>query len=83
MPDLPTLTLSQAHFDRVVAAFPGTTMAQKAMAYKAWLTNHLISQVEQSEQSRIAQELLEQRLAAEQAVRDSLPPRQPYPPTFD
>lgn len=42
MPDLPVITLSQAHYDRVVAAFPGATLAAKAAAYKAWLTGHLI-----------------------------------------
>ncbi len=53
MPELPALTLSQAHYDRVVAAFPGGTLAQKAAAYKAWLTGNLIDFVHIAESRRI------------------------------
>lgn len=75
MPDLPTLTLSQEHFDRVVAAFPGSTAAAKADAYRAWLTNRLIDRVESSEMSRIDAEVNATRAAAWAALRASLPAR--------
>ena len=53
MPDLPAPSLSQAHYDRVVAAFPGDTPAQKAAAYKAWLTGNLIDFVHTTEARRL------------------------------
>lgn len=86
MPTLPTLTVSQAHFDRLVNAFPGTTLAEKDAAYKAWLTNLLIDYVMNKElqtleiafqtQRRAAEvDLLEQRRLKELSVIASLPPR--------
>jgi len=69
MPDLPTLTLPQDQFDRVVAAFPGATNADKAAAYKDWLTNRVIERVGFVEAQK-----------ATQAVWATLPPRRPEPP---
>ena len=80
MPNLPGLTLSQPHFDRVLAAFPGSTPAQKAEAYEVWLTNHLIDFVEREERNAI---IAANRAAVEQqlkAVSSSLPARRPWPP---
>jgi len=68
MPDLPTLTLPQDQFDRVVAAFPGATTADKAAAYKDWLTNRLIERVGNVEAQR-----------AVEAIMASLPARRPEP----
>lgn len=73
MPDLPTLTVSQAHFDRLVASFPGATMAQKAAAYKAWLTNRLIERVMAVESHRIDIQMNEDKIAALEALDASLP----------
>ena len=81
MPTLPTLDVSQAHFDRIVAAFPGATLAEKAAAYQAWLTNSLIAEVERLEHQRIQATATAQVIAAMQAVTDSLPPRKNYPPS--
>lgn len=75
MPDLPSLTLSQAHFNRVVAAFPGADLAAKSIAYRAWLTNRLIERVEASEARRVDAEANATRAAAWAAVLASLPPR--------
>jgi hypothetical protein len=69
MPDLPTLTLPQDQFDRVVAAFPGATNAEKVANYKNWLTNRVIERVGNVEASK-----------AVQAVKASLPPLAPEPP---
>lgn len=80
MPDLPTLTVSQAHYDRIVAAFVGDTLAEKAASYRAWLTNHLINEVERVETRRVEAEVSVERDAKMAAVRASLPPRQTYPP---
>jgi hypothetical protein len=68
MPDLPTLTLAQEHYDRVVAAFPGANLAEKAAAYRVWLTNRLIDRVSLVESQRALNE-----------VEASLPPRQRDP----
>lgn len=70
MPDLPLISLSQAHYDRVVAAFPGETPAEKAQAYRDWTINRLIDQVGYVEGHR-----------AVEAVKASLPPR-PTEPVF-
>lgn len=75
MPDLPTLTLTQRHYDRVVAAFPGADLATKATAYRAWLTNRLIERVEVAEMRRIDVESNTARDAAMAALVGSLPSR--------
>lgn len=80
MPDLPALTLSQAHYDRVVAAFPGTTLAAKAAAYKAWLTGNLIDYVHATEARRIDEAANTAKATELAALAASLPPRPPYPP---
>lgn len=70
MPDLPTLTgLPQAQFDRIVAAFPGATNAEKVQAYKDWLTNRIIDRVGNVEAAK-----------AYAALESSLPARKPEPP---
>ena len=79
MPDLPTLTVSQAHFDRLVAAFPGTTGAEKAAAYKAWLTNRLIERVRAVESKRIDEEANAMKIAELEALDASLPAPAPEP----
>lgn len=78
MPDLPALTLSQAHFDRVVAAFPGATLAEKATAYKAWLTNQLIDRVALVEARRVQQAHAAAVQTEMVAVYASLPPKVPF-----
>jgi hypothetical protein len=80
MPDLPTLTLSQAHYDRVVAAFPGATAAQKAEAYNTWLVNRLIERVESVEIQRIQAEAGRQIDAAIAQLKTSLPAKTQDPP---
>lgn len=81
MPDLPTLTVSQAHFDRLVAAFPGATLAEKAKAYKDWLTNQLIDKVLESEAANVEIALQQERVRRRQEIIASLPPRpEPTPP---
>lgn len=78
MPDLPPLTLSQAHFDRVVAAFPGTTLAEKSANYKAWLTGQLIDYVFGVEMRvlRAQAEIQTQQKIAD--LKASLPERPPF-----
>jgi hypothetical protein len=81
VPTLPNLgDIPQAQFDRIVAAFPGTTAAEKTASYQAWLTNSLIGYVEQVEGAVVQTEvhaLMESRM---RALRDSLPPRLPFTP---
>ena len=81
MPDLPALTLSQAHYDRVVAAFPGVTLPKKADAYKAWLTGNLIDFVYAAEARRIDEAANTAKAAELAALAASLPTRPPFPPT--
>lgn len=81
MPDLPVITLSQAHYDRVVAAFPGATLAAKAAAYKAWLTGHLIDFVALTEARVIDEAANADKAAKVAALAASLPTRPPFPPT--
>jgi hypothetical protein len=80
MPALPTLNLSQAHFDRVVAAFPGANLTQKAQAYNNWLVNNLIAFVEDSEMRVINAQAAAARDAKVAELEVSLPPRLPFPP---
>jgi uncharacterized protein (DUF1499 family) len=80
MPDLPTLTLSQEHYDRVVAAFPGTTSAEKVAAYRAWSFGHLIDFVKSTEFTKISEQHRVQMEAAMASLNASLPPRPVYPP---
>jgi hypothetical protein len=79
MPDLPTLTVSQAHFDRLVQAFPGETMLDKADAYKAWLINRLIERVETVESIKIDMAAQQAKSEALATMHESLPDRVPEP----
>lgn len=69
MPDLPTLTVTQAQMDKITSTFPGATLAEKSQAYKDWLTNRLVDRV-----------YLQERRKAEDAAQASLPQRVPEPP---
>lgn len=80
MPDLPTVTLTQSQFDRVVAAFPGKTLAEKASAYKAWLVMHLIDYVKTTELAGFEADLRTQLDAKVDELEASLPPRPQFPP---
>lgn len=75
MPNLPTITLSQAHYDRVVAAFPGATAADKTAAYRAWTTNRLIERVQAVEMRKVQEQHNAAARTAEAAVIASLPDR--------
>ena len=83
MPDLPTITLSQAHFDRVVAAFPGDTTAKKIAAYRAWTVNNLIDFVEMVEVQAARDAAAIQVTQKQAEILASLPPRVPFPPGSD
>lgn len=80
MPDLPPLTLSQAHFDRVVAAFPGVDLTAKSTAYKAWLTGQLIDFVGGVEAQKLEAKFAAEKEAALVTLAASLPPRPQFPP---
>lgn len=75
MPDLPVLSLTQEHFDRVVAAFPGTTAEEKVDAYRQWLVNRLIERVQAVEIARLDDQFRTARQQAMIDIIDSLPPR--------
>jgi len=79
MPDLPTLTVSQAHADRIVAAFPGNTLAEKAQSYRHWLINRLIERVQLVEARRLDEAAAESKAVALNNLVASLPPREPEP----
>jgi hypothetical protein len=50
MPALPTLTVSQAVADRIMAAFgPGMAPAEAAARYKEWLRRNVNAYVEEAE----------------------------------
>jgi len=80
MPTLPALDVSQAHYDRIVAAFPGATLAEKATNYQNWLVNSLIDEVERLERQKIEATFAAQMTTQLQALAASLPPRTAYPP---
>jgi len=79
MPDLPTLTLSQAHFDKIVKTFPGATNAEKSTNYTNWLTNRLIERVRQQELSKVYRDHQTAQRTAEDAIIAALPPLRPEP----
>jgi hypothetical protein len=58
----------------VVAAFPGATLAEKANAYKDWLTNRLIERVQMVESRRIDEAANAQKVIQLAALAQSLPP---------
>lgn len=80
MPDLPAISLSQAHYDRVVAAFPGDTAAKKVAAYRAWTVNNLINFVETVEVQAARDAAAVQVTQKQAEILASLPPRLPFPP---
>lgn len=75
MPDLPSMTLNQNHYDRVVAAFPGATAAEKVAAYRAWLQNRLIERVHTVEAQRIDLAAAIERQVELDQLAASLPPK--------
>lgn len=80
MPLLPNLgDIPEAQFNRIVAAFPGATMADKAAAYRRWLTNRLIERVEQAEFRRIDRATMARRDAIREEWATTLPPSQEEP----
>lgn len=66
MPQLPTLTVTDAQAARMLAAY-GTVDA-----YKAWLIEQIIGHVLDHEQKRMATEALEQQRTAMAALRAEL-----------
>ena len=82
MPDLPPLTLNQAHFDRVVNAFPGSTAAQKTQSYRNWLINRLIEFVETQEARAIDESANAHKREQLEQLAASLPDPLPFPPDF-
>ena len=81
MPNLPTITLPQNHYDRVVNAFPGDTLAKKAAAYNAWTINNLIDFVGAAEMRKIDEETNASKAAKMAELTSTLPEHVPYPPT--
>ena len=79
MPNLPTKSLSQEHYDRVVASFPGATAAEKATAYDNWLTNRLIERVQMVETSKLEAQATTLKDAAFAALMATLPDKAPEP----
>lgn len=78
MPNLPALPpVTQAQLDRLVAVFPGDTLAEKADAYKAWSINNLIDLVERVEGDAIKAAAQVEVDAKMEALRASLPARVP------
>lgn len=75
MPLLPTINVSQAHFDRLVAAFPGATLEEKSTAYKAWLINGLIDEVLKVEGAKYASEVQAENNRRRNELIASLPAR--------
>lgn len=80
MPTLPTLTVTQAQYDRIVAAFPGDTLAKKGAAYNAWLTGELIDFVRAAEVHVIDEETNATKAARLAALEASLPTRPVFSP---
>lgn len=80
MPALPAVNLPAEHYDRVVAAFPGETQAEKAESYRAWLTGHLIDFVEQREAEQVDLDYATERQRRLNELRESLPQRPAFPP---
>jgi hypothetical protein len=80
MPTLPNLgDIPQGQYDRIVAAFPGATGAQKVAAYRAWLTNRLIERVRYVETRKIDEQTEAAKKALLLELNESLPPMQPDP----
>jgi len=75
MPALPTLTVSQAVADRIIAAFgPNMTQAEAVARYKEWLRRNVNAYVEEAElnQLRMGHQLEESQ--KRQEIAGSLPP---------
>lgn len=66
MPDLPTLTVTDAQAVRMLAVFGDVA------TYKAWLRSRIVAYVLEQEQRRMAVEALEAQRAALGALRVEL-----------
>lgn len=68
MPDLPTLTVTQAQADRILATF-GT-----AAAYRDWLRARVIDAVMAFESRKLDETANNDKATKLKAIRDALPP---------
>jgi hypothetical protein len=76
MPNLPSINIdNQDHYDRIVAAFPGETQADKAAFYRRWSKNNLIDFVIQRELAGIEDEVVALRTQRVQEIQSTLPSR--------
>lgn len=73
MPDLPTLTVTAAQLERLIAVFPGETNAEKADAYREWLRVELRRYVLKAEMNVLQAEQAAERAAATEATIAELP----------
>lgn len=68
MPNMPTITVSDAQLARITAAFPGNTNAEKVAAYRDWLKAALRDRLATAELAALA----ETHNAARKAVVDDV-----------
>lgn len=80
MPTLPTLEVTQSQFDILVAAFPGTTAAEKTASYRAWLVNQLIDFVETTKAEQLREDANASVAKSMQDFRATIPPKVAFPP---
>jgi len=77
MPNLPTLTMSQAQVDRIIAAFgAGGTQQEAAARYKEWLRRNVIAYTEEAELMTLRRE----HQLAEQQKRQEIAGSMPQEP---
>jgi len=76
MPTLPTLTVTQAQADRMLAAYgvPGETQAQTIDRYKAWLTKQITDFVIAYEDSQDVAAFLAAKATKADQTRTDLTP---------
>lgn len=79
MPALPTITVSQTHYDRLVTAMPGSNSEQKTTNYQNLVLNGLIGYIEQVEMEAMEAAQMTARQAETARIQASLPARLPFP----
>lgn len=76
MPDLPTITVTQAQYDRLALALPGDTPSEKASSYRTVVRRMLRQMVEARETEALmasTRASLDEQILAIQQHPDNIP----------
>lgn len=81
MPNLPTLSPTQAQVDRIIAAYArGGSQADAIANYKEWLRRQIVKYVQDEEMRLFRVQQMDDLALKEKEITDAMPAPPPPPP---